>query len=50
MKKIDLKDYVCGIPFAALEIHEKANFLCCASWLKKYLPQNVSPKDAWESS
>ena len=50
MKKIDLKDYVCGVPFAALEIHEKDRFLCCASWLKKYLPQNTSPKDAWESS
>ena len=50
MTKVDLNDYVCGVPFAALEIHEKASFLCCASWLKKYLPQHVSPKDAWESS
>jgi hypothetical protein len=50
MKKIDLNDYVCGVPFASLEIHEKNRFLCCASWLKKYLPQHTSPKDAWESS
>jgi organic radical activating enzyme len=49
MKKVDLNDYVCGVPFAGLEIHEKDRFLCCASWLKKYLPQNTSPKEAWES-
>ena len=46
---IDLKNYVCVIPFLALEIHERDRFLCCASWLKKYLPQYTSPKDAWES-
>jgi len=50
MKKVDFNNYVCGVPFAALEIHEKDRFLCCASWLKKYLPQHTSPKDAWESS
>ena len=50
MKKVDFNDYVCGVPFAALEIHEKDRFLCCASWLKKHLPQHTSPKDAWESS
>lgn len=49
MKNIDLKDYVCVVPFLALEIHQRDRFLCCASWLKKYLPQNTSPKDAWES-
>jgi organic radical activating enzyme len=49
MTKVDLNDYVCGVPFAALEIHEKDRFLCCASWLKKHLPQHTSPKDAWES-
>jgi len=46
---IDLKDYVCVVPFVALEMHERDRFLCCASWLKKYLPQHTSPKDAWES-
>jgi organic radical activating enzyme len=49
VKKVDLNDYVCAVPFAALEIHEKHRFLCCASWLKKGLPQNSSPRDAWES-
>ena len=32
---IDLKQYVCTVPFEALEIHENKNFMCCASWLKK---------------
>lgn len=49
MSKVDLKDYVCVVPFTALEIHERHRFLCCASWLKKYLPENSSPKQAWES-
>jgi organic radical activating enzyme len=49
MDKVDLKDYVCSVPFSSLEIHERHRFLCCASWLKKYLPEHSSPKDAWES-
>lgn len=46
---IDLKNYVCTVPFSSLEIDNKKRFLCCASWLKKYLPESTSPKDAWES-
>jgi hypothetical protein len=45
-----LQKYICAVPFYSLEIHEKDRFLCCASWLKKGLPQNTSPKEAWESS
>ena len=33
---IDLKQYVCTVPFKALEIHDNSYFLCCASWLKKH--------------
>jgi hypothetical protein len=46
---IDLKDYVCTVPFEALEIMENRNFMCCASWLLKELPNNVPLKDLWNS-
>jgi hypothetical protein len=46
---IDLKDYVCTVPFQALEIHENRNFMCCASWLTKELPRNVPLKELWNS-
>ena len=49
MEKLDLKDFICIVPFISLEIHQGSRFLCCASWLKKYLPHNTSPKEAWES-
>jgi len=49
MSKTNLNNYVCMIPFTTLEIHKGARFLCCASWLKKYLPDHTTPKDAWES-
>ena len=45
----DKKDYICAAPFSSLEIHDHARFLCCASWLKKYLPEDSSPVDAWNS-
>lgn len=44
-----LRDYICSVPFTSLEIHEDKRFLCCASWLKKYLPENSTPIDAWNS-
>lgn len=47
---MDLKNYVCSVPFTSLEIHERNRFLCCKSWLKKYLPDNTSPQDAWNSN
>jgi hypothetical protein len=46
---IDLKNYICIVPFDALEIHENKNFMCCASWLLKELPNNVPLKDLWNS-
>lgn len=49
MKKDIKKDYICAVPFSSMEIHDRDRFLCCASWLKKYLPQNTSPKEAWNS-
>ena len=46
---IDKKDFVCAVPFNSLELHDHKRFLCCASWLKKYLPEDSSPRDAWNS-
>lgn len=47
--KEDKKNYICAVPFANLEVHDFDRFLCCASWLKKKLPLNSSPVDAWTS-
>lgn len=30
---IDLKNYICDVPFNSLEIHNNICFLCCPSWL-----------------
>lgn len=46
---INLKEYVCTVPFEAIEIMESNNFMCCASWLKKELPNGVPIKDLWNS-
>jgi hypothetical protein len=46
---INLKNFVCTVPFQALEIHENKNFMCCASWLTKELPNKVPLKDLWNS-
>lgn len=43
------KDYICAVPFSSIEYHDRHRFLCCASWLKKYLPENSTPLDAWNS-
>lgn len=47
--EVNLKNYVCTVPFEALEIHENSNFMCCASWLLKPLDPNLPKKDLWES-
>lgn len=47
--KTDLKNFVCTVPFQALEIHENKNFMCCASWLTKELPNKVPLVDLWNS-
>lgn len=45
----DRKDYICAVPFTSLEVHDHKRFLCCASWLTKYLPEDTLPYDAWNS-
>ncbi len=47
---VDLKNYICSVPFEALEIMEKQNHMCCASWLTKELPNKVPLKDLWNST
>lgn len=49
MIKENRKDYICSVPFTSLELHDHERFLCCASWLTKFLPRDSSPKEAWES-
>jgi hypothetical protein len=49
MSKIDLKNYVCAVPFVSFEVQHKNRFLCCASWLTKFLPIEDSLKNSWES-
>lgn len=44
-----LEGFVCSVPFQAIEMHERNRFLCCASWLTEFLPDNVPIKEAWES-
>jgi len=46
---IDLKQYVCTVPFEALEITHNNNYMCCASWLSKELPNGVPLGDLWNS-
>lgn len=41
MKGIDLKNYVCSVPFNSLEIHNNVCFVCCPSWL----PNKIELKD-----
>ena len=44
------RDYICAIPFMALEVHANQNFLCCPSWLLKKLPTGVGVKESWNSA
>ena len=46
---VDLKNYICSVPFEALEIMENRNYMCCASWLLKELPNGVPIKELWNS-
>jgi len=46
---VDLKQYVCTVPFEALEIMQNKNYICCASWLSKELPNGVPIQDLWNS-
>lgn len=47
---IDLNDYICGVPFNSLELHNNVYFLCCPSWLPNKINQSKFPiKDVWNS-
>jgi len=43
------RNYICGVPFTAIEVHEKNSFLCCPSWLTKFLPKGLDVKQSWNS-
>lgn len=49
MSSIKLKNYVCSVPFSSLEVHTNIKTLCCASWLKKWIPGTHGVKDSWYS-
>ena len=47
---IDLKNYICGVPFSSLEIHNNVCFVCCPSWLPNKVEISEIPlKDMWNS-
>jgi molybdenum cofactor biosynthesis enzyme MoaA len=46
---IDLKNYICQLPFTNVELHHKSSFMCCPSWLLKKLPSNVPLNTIWNS-
>ena len=41
--------YICSAPFSNLEIQDRENHLCCASWLLKPLPKLNSLEESWNS-
>ena len=48
--KIDLKNYICNVPFTSLEIHNNVCFVCCPSWLPNKVELNEIPlKDVYNS-
>lgn len=49
MSKVNLKEYVCSVPFNVMEIHNGNDYLCCPSWLTKKLPNTISPYESWNS-
>ena len=47
---IDLKQYVCSVPFNSLEIHNNVCFTCCPSWLPNSIKTSEIPlKEIWNS-
>jgi MoaA/NifB/PqqE/SkfB family radical SAM enzyme len=49
-QEIDLKKYICVVPFNSLEIHNNTYFLCCPSWLSKRIEESdYSLEDVWKS-
>ena len=50
MENVDLKNFVCSVPFDSLEIHNNVYFLCCPSWLDvKIDAKDYQVKDVWNS-
>jgi hypothetical protein len=48
--QIDLKNYICSVPFNSLEIHNNVCFVCCPSWLPNKIElSEISLKDMWNS-
>jgi len=48
--KVDLKKYICDIPFTSLEVHNNVCFVCCPSWLPNRIEMNeISLEDMWNS-
>ena len=47
---INLKNYVCNVPFNALEIHNNEYFLCCPSWLNvSFKRDEYTLSEIWNS-
>ena len=47
---IDLKNYICSVPFNSLEIHHNVCFVCCPSWLPNKVELGEIPlKDVFNS-
>ena len=47
---IDLKNYICDVPFNSLEIHNNVCFVCCPSWLPNMVELSEIPlKDVYNS-
>lgn len=43
------ENYICAVPFQAMEVHDHERFICCASWMTKYLPKDAPVDVAWNS-
>jgi MoaA/NifB/PqqE/SkfB family radical SAM enzyme len=47
---VDLKNYICTVPFTSLEIHNNVCFTCCPSWLPNKVELSKIPlKDVYNS-
>jgi len=47
---MNLKNYICGVPFNSLEIHNNVCFVCCPSWLPNKIEIcEISLKDIYNS-
>jgi len=47
---VDLKNYICSVPFTSLEVHDNVCFTCCPSWLPNKVKLSEIPlKDVYNS-